>query len=222
MFIPKHHALTELAAMQAHIDRHPLGAWVCLAGGEANGSGGLVANHIPFFLDRTEGAQGRLIGHVSRANPVWRQLEHGATSVVMFMGAQSYITPAWYPGKQEHGKVVPTWNYVTVHAHGVARAVEDQAWILEMLNRLTTARESSRPTPWSISDAPSDYIRKKLRAIVGIEISIERLEGRCKLSQDEDLADRAGTVEGLLQEPDSQAQTMAMLVREAMAAAGGS
>lgn len=217
MFMPKHHGFNELDAMQSHIDRHPLGAWVCLANGE---HGELVANHIPFFLDRTQGAQGRLIGHVSRANPVWRQLEHGASSVVMFMGAQTYITPGWYPGKQEHGKVVPTWNYVTVHAHGIARAVQDREWMLDMLSRLTDAQESSRPAPWSVSDAPCDYIQKKLRAIIGIEINIDRLEGRLKVSQDEDMADRLGTVEGLQKESDGQAQTMAMLVHEAIEGGG--
>jgi transcriptional regulator len=208
MYLPKYHAMTDVGEMQTHIDHHALGAWVCL------GDGGLVANHIPFILDRTQGPHGRLIGHVSRANPVWRQLEAGAPCVVMFMGPQTYISPAWYPGKQAHGKVVPTWNYVTVHAHGVARAVDDPDWILDMLNRLTDAQESPRPEPWSVSDAPSDYVRTKLRAIVGIEITIERMEGRLKVSQDEDDADRVGTVEGLMQEPDTQAHAMARLVRK--------
>jgi transcriptional regulator len=211
MYLPKYHAMTDLGAMQTHIEHHALGAWVC------QGDGGFVANHIPFILDRTHGPHGscgRLIGHVSRANPVWRQLETAAPSVVMFMGPQTYISPAWYPGKQAHGKVVPTWNYVTVHAHGVARAVEDPDWMLDMLNRLTDAQESSRPAPWSVADAPSDYVRKMLRAIVGIEITIDHLEGRFKVSQDEAHADRLGTVEGLMREPDTQAHAMARLVRQ--------
>lgn len=208
MYLPKYHAMTDMAAMQMHIEHHALGAWVC------QGDGGLVANHIPFILDRTLGAHGRLIGHVSRANPVWRRLETGASSIVMFMGAQTYISPAWYPGKQVHGRVVPTWNYVTVHVHGAARAVEDHDWTLDMLNRLTDAQESSRPKPWSVSDAPSEYVQKMMRAIVGIEITIDRMEGRLKLSQDEDHADRWGTVEGLMQEPGTQAHAMAGLVRK--------
>lgn len=207
MYMPKYHALTDVAAMQAHMEQHALGAWVC------TGDDGLVANHIPFLLDRHSGRYGRLLGHVSRANPVWRQLTKGASSVVMFMGPQAYITPSWYPGKRMHGKVVPTWNYVTVHAHGVMRAVEDQVWILNMLKGLTNAQESSRHDPWQVSDAPSDYVQKKLRAIVGIELSIDRLEGRMKVSQDEDQADRQGTVDGLMQEPDTQAQVIANLVR---------
>jgi len=206
MYQPKYHAFDDRDAMQSHIDGHPLGAWVCMA------EGGLVANHIPFVLDRGHGPWGRLLGHVSRANPVWRQLENGAPSVVMFMGPQAYITPAWYPGKRTHGKVVPTWNYVTVHAHGAARAVENPDWIADVLDRLTKAQESSRPEPWAITDAPADYIKGLLRAVVGIELRIDRLEGRLKLSQDEDRDDRIGTVEGLLREPNHQARALADLV----------
>jgi transcriptional regulator len=210
MYLPKYHALTDLGAMQAHIDRHPLGAWVCQQ------DGGLVANHIPFFLDRTRGPQGRLMGHVSRANPVWRHLLSGAPSVVMFMGPQTYITPGWYPGKQAHGKVVPTWNYAAVHVHGVARTKDDPFWMLDMLHRLTDAQESKRASPWKVDDAPGDYIQQKLRAIVGVEITIDRMEGRLKVSQDEDRADRIATIEGLKQEPDTQAQLMARMVHTAL------
>ena len=212
MYIPKYHAFTDEPALHTHIANHPLGTWVCLA------DGSLVANHIPLLLDRAHGPHGRLIGHVSRANPVWRQLSGGAPSVVTFMGPQAYITPAWYPGKSEHGKVVPTWNYVTVHVHGTARAVENADWMLDMLTRLTDAQESANPAPWKVSDAPCDYVKSMLRAIVGIEITIERLEGRLKVSQDEDTADRHGTVQGLQQMPDTQAQAMAALVHKALGA----
>jgi transcriptional regulator len=212
MYTPKYHAFTDEPALQNHIANHPLGTWVCLA------DGGLVANHIPLLLDSAHGPHGRLIGHVSRANPVWRQLSGGAPSVVTFMGPQAYITPAWYPGKSEHGKVVPTWNYVTVHVHGTAHAVEEPNWMLDMLTRLTDAQEAPNLAPWKVSDAPGDYVQRKLRAIVGIEITIERLEGRLKVSQDEDTADRHGTVQGLQQIPDTQAQAMAALVHKALEA----
>lgn len=212
MYIPKYHAFTDEPALHTHIANHPLGTWVCLA------DGSLVANHIPLLLDRAHGPHGRLIGHVSRANPVWRQLGGGASSVVTFMGPQAYITPAWYPGKSEHGKVVPTWNYMTVHVHGTARAVEEPSWMLDMLTRLTDAQEAPNPAPWKVTDAPSDYVQRMLRAIVGIEITIERLEGRLKVSQDEDTADRHGTVQGLQQMPDTQAQAMAALVHKALGA----
>jgi transcriptional regulator len=191
MYIRPDHRFDERDAQFALIEEHALGAWV-LAGAD-----GLVANHIPFLLDRHRGPHGTLVGHVARANPVWRALGAGAPSLVMFQGPQSYITPNWYPGKAEHGKVVPTWDYAVVHVHGTARAIDDRAWLLDMLDRLTNAQEAAQPAPWKVSDAPSDYIDKLLRAIVGIEIPIERLEGKLKASQDEAVRDRLGTVEGL-------------------------
>jgi transcriptional regulator len=130
----------------------------------------------------------------------------------MFMGPSAYITPSWYPGKRQHGKVVPTWNYVTVHAHGMARAMEDTCWILDVLNRLTDTQESQRTEPWKVSDAPSAYIDKMLRAVVGIEITIDRVEGRLKVSQDEDEQDRRGTVEALQHSTDASTQVLASLV----------
>lgn len=210
MYTPKYHALTDVATMHTHIAQHPLGAWVCA------GQSQLIANHIPFVLDVQHGSQGRLLGHVSRANPVWREISGGVASVVMFMGPHAYITPSWYPGKHQHGKVVPTWNYVTVHAHGVARAIEDTDWILDVVNRLTDAQEARHANPWKVSDAPSAYVKQKLRAIVGIEIMIERLEGRLKVSQDEDEQDRLGTVEGLRHTSDAPSQVLANLVLDAL------
>ncbi len=206
MYTPAYHAFDDIEKMRAHMAEHPLGAWVC------NARGQLIANHIPFVLDAKHGSHGRLLAHVSRANSVWRELIGGAPSVVMFMGPSAYITPSWYPGKHQHGKVVPTWNYVTVHAHGMARAMEDTCWILDVLNRLTDTQESQRTEPWKVSDAPSAYIDKMLRAVVGIEITIDRVEGRLKVSQDEDEQDRRGTVEGLQHSTDASTQVLASLV----------
>ena len=206
MYTPVYHAFNDIEKMRAHIAAHPLGAWVCHAHGQ------LIANHIPFVLDAKHGSHGRLLAHVSRANSVWRELIGGAPSVVMFMGPSAYITPSWYPGKRQHGKVVPRWNYVTVHAHGMARAMEDTCWILDVLNRLTDTQESQRTEPWKVSDAPSAYIDKMLRAVVGIEITIDRVEGRLKVSQDEDEQDRRGTVEGLQHSTDASTQVLASLV----------
>lgn len=206
MYTPAYHAFNDIEKMRAHIAAHSLGAWVCHAHGQ------LIANHIPFVLDAKHGSHGRLLAHVSRANPVWRQLIGGAPSVVMFMGPSAYITPSWYPGKRQHGKVVPTWNYVTVHAHGMARAMEDTCWILDVLNRLTDTQESQRTEPWKVADAPSAYIDKMLRAVVGIEITIDRVEGRLKVSQDENEQDRRGTVEGLQHSTDASTQVLASLV----------
>lgn len=210
MYVSRHHQLNDCEAIFTLMASYPLGAWVC------PGPEGLVANHVPFYLDRNKGPCGTLIGHVSRANDVWRQLSADSSSVVMFQGPQSYITPNWYPGKAVHGKVVPTWNYAVAHAHGVARAIEDRDWLLDMLNRLTSVHEAGRPAPWRVDDAPADYLDKLLRAIVGIEIPIDRLEGKLKASQDEDLQNRVGTVAGLQQVPSDAARAMAALVSKAI------
>lgn len=210
MYVPKYHAMPDIHDAHALIDAHPLGAWV------APGEDGLIANHIPFLLDRSRGPFGTLLGHVSRANPVWHQLPELAPSVVMFQGPQSYITPNWYPSKLADGKVVPTWNYCVAHAHGVARPIDDREWLQEMLMRLTAFNESSQPSPWQVTDAPADFIDKMARAVVGIEIAIERLDGKLKVSQDEALQDRLGTVAGLESEGTEKAAAMASLVKRSM------
>ncbi|MGQ2921485.1 MAG: FMN-binding negative transcriptional regulator [Hydrogenophaga sp.] len=210
MYVPKYHQQNDQEAIYGLIERHPLGTWVCQVGGA------LVANHIPFVLDRSKGAHGTLIGHVSRANQVWRSLAEGATSVVTFQGPQAYISPGWYPTKQEHGKVVPTWDYTVTHAHGIAHAVEDPKWLLDMLNRLTNAQEASREQPWHVADAPDSYIEKMLRAIVGIEIPILSLEGKLKVSQDEALPDRQGTVAALERSTSEVDRALAVLVKNAI------
>lgn len=210
MYIRKQHQWTEREEVFALIEAHALGAWVC------HGADGLIANHMPFVLDRGRGEHGTLMCHVARANPVWRALGAGVPSVVMFRGLQAYITPGWYPGKAEHGKVVPTWNYLAVNAHGTARVVDDPAWLLGLLNRLTHVHETGRPQPWQVGDAPADYIDKLLRAIVGIEIPIDRLEAKCKASQDEAPEDRRGTVEGLRAERREEPGRMAEWVMKAL------
>ena len=210
MYLPRYHQAKAPATLLNLIDEHPLGAWVC------TGTEGLIANHIPFVLDRSRGPHGTLIGHVSRANAVWRDLRPTTPSVVMFQGPQAYITPSWYPGKTAHGEVVPTWDYVVAHAHGVARAIDDRDWLLAMLERLTQTQEAARPNPWRVADAPTACIDRLLRAIVGIEITIDRLEGKHKLSQDEALPDRLGTVTGLRTEPGDESHAMAKLVQQAI------
>lgn len=214
MYLPKYHQLADREAIWALMQTHALGAWVCCT------TEGLIANHLPLFLDRTRGPHGTLMGHVSRANDVWQVLRPAAPSVVMFQGPQAYITPGWYPGKTEHGKVVPTWNYMVAHAHGVARAVEDPHWLLDMLNRLTHAHESQQATPWRLEDAPDGFIASMLQGIVGIEIPIDRLEGKLKVSQDEALPDRLGTVAGLQAEAGDEARAMAALVQQAIVQTG--
>ncbi len=210
MYVHPLHRLTDRDTLFALMASHPLGAWVC------QGGAGLVANHVPFLLDRSRGPCGTLIGHVARANPIWRELASGRPSVVVFQGPQGYITPAWYPGKAAHGEVVPTWNYVVAHAHGTARAVEDRAWIFDMLSRLTQSHEAQRSVPWSVSDAPAAFMDRMMQAIVGVEIPIDRLEGKLKASQDEAMPDRLGTVRGLREQPGDAALAMAALVQDAI------
>jgi len=210
MYVNPLHRLTDRQTLFALMTTHPLGAWVC------HGRAGLVANHVPFLLDRSRGPFGTLIGHVSRANTVWRELASDVPSVVMFQGAQAYITPGWYPGKAEHGEVVPTWNYVVAHAHGVARVVDDRDGVFDMLRRLTEAHEAPRPAPWSASDAPAPFLERMMRAIVAIEIPIDRLEGKLKASQDEAMPDRLGTVRGLRGQACDTARAMAALVQDAI------
>ena len=217
MYIHPQHQLADPAALHALMAAHPLGAWVC------HGEAGLVANHLPFLLDRSRGPHGTLLSHVARANPVWRSLGPASPSVVVFQGPQAYITPGWYPGRAAHGQVVPTWNYLVAHAHGVARAIDDRDWLLALLHRLTDAHEAHRPAPWRMGDAPPAFINRMLRAVVGIEIPIDRLEGKRKASQDEALEDRRGTVQGLRAAGTDAATAMADLVQAALApdAAGG-
>lgn len=215
MYLPPYHRLSDPRVLHALVGAHPLGAWVC------HGAEGLLANHIPFFLDRDRGPLGTLVGHVARANPVWRALGPAVPSVVMFQGPQAYITPTWYPSHVEHGRVVPTWNYQVAHVHGVARAVHDAAWLLQMLDRLTQAQENGQARPWRVADPPEDFTARLLAGIVGIELLITRLEGKCKASQDEALADRQGTVQGLRAQPGDAAQAMAALVAQALRDEGG-
>ena len=161
------------------------------------GEVGLVANHIPFILDAGSGALGTLRGHVARANGQWRDVRRDVEALVIFQGPQSYITPSWYATKQETGKVVPTWNYAVVHAYGVIHVIEDGNWLRDQIERLTALQESARAEPWAVSDAPGDFIDAMMKAIVGIEITITRIEGKWKVSQNRPSADRKGVVEGL-------------------------
>lgn len=199
MYLPTHFEQSDRGALHALIRAHPLGAWV------VQGGDGLDANHIPFLLDAQRGPLGTLVGHVARANPVWRALgaEGGADSLVIFQGAQSYVSPSWYASKREHGKVVPTWNYAVVHAHGAPRAIHDRQWLRELVTRLTAEHEqriaaTSSAAPWQVADAPHAFIDGMLDAIVGIEIPIARLAGKWKTSQNRTEADRRGVAAALL------------------------
>ena len=208
MYLPKHHEESAVPVLHSLITAHPLGTWV------TQGDAELVTNHIPFLLDPDRGENGTLVGHVARANPVWHSFSTTMNSVVVFQGAEQYITPSWYAAKQAHGKVVPTWNYAVVHAHGLPRAIEDREWLLDLLNRLTDLHEAEHATPWKVADAPAEYIDRLAQTIVGIEIPIARLVGKWKVSQNRSDADKLGVVAGLLARDDERSRQMAALVNE--------
>lgn len=208
MYIPEHFEERDVGVLQALMRSHPLGTWVTEAEGQ------LVVNHIPLVLDATRGPCGTLRGHVARANPIWRTASSRVESVVVFQGPQAYITPSWYPAKQEHGRVVPTWNYVVVHAHGMPRIIDDLEWVRQHVVELTGLHEVDRDAPWRISDAPSGFIENQLKGIVGIEIPIARLVGKWKVSQNRSAADQQGVIAGLHGAGDRESGQMARLVQE--------
>ena len=207
MYVPQHFAETDIAVLHALIGAHPLGTWVSAT------DAGLVANHVPFLLDASRGEHGTLVAHVARANPIWRTFSTSLPSLVVFQGAQAYVSPSWYPSKRAHGKAVPTWNYVVVHAQGVPRAIEERAWLRTHLQMLVSVHEAPQAVPWKIADAPDDFIDGLLRVIVGIEIPIATLVGKWKVSQNRPDADKLGVAEGLSARGDPPSAAMADLVR---------
>ena len=206
MYNPAHFRETRVPVLHGLIKRHPLAALVTL------GADGLVANHIPMEIDPQPGPFGTLRGHVARANPVWRDAASHVEALAIFSGPQIYITPSWYPTKEVSGQVVPTWNYVVVHAHGPLRAIDDPAWLRDFVSRLTDRHEGQRATPWHVTDAPADFIERQLGAIVGLEIPVHRLEGKWKVSQNRAASDRDGVVAGLRESRDRASAAMADLV----------
>jgi transcriptional regulator len=211
MYLPTHFEETRVQVLHELIHAHPLGALVVLT------SAGLEANHIPLEVDPDPAPFGTLRGHIARANPLWRDSARDTEALVLFQGPGTYISPAWYATKQETGKVVPTWNYAVVHAHGPVRFIDDRAWLRAFVEQLTNRHEAARPEPWRITDAPADYIDKQLGAIIGLEIPITRLVGKWKVSQNRPPQDRDGAVEGLSREGGDAGAAMARLIRESVA-----
>jgi transcriptional regulator len=191
MYLPTHFEETRPEALHALIAAHPLGALV------TSGASGLDANHVPFEFDPEIGPNGTLRAHVARANPVWREVQAGDAVLVLFQGATGYISPNWYPSKQEAHRQVPTYNYLVVHAHGRIAVRDDEKFVRGLVARLTRKMEAQMPAPWKMGDAPPDFIEQMLSAIVGIEIEVTKLVGKAKLSQNKADADRLGAAEGL-------------------------
>ena len=207
MYLPAHFEEKRVEVLHGLVRSHPLGLLV------TQGASGLQANSIPFLIDPEPGPFGTLRGHVARANPVWRE-GGGGEALVVFQGPQAYVSPGWYPSKAEHGKVVPTWNYVMVQARGTLRVMDDAAWLHALVTRLTATHEAARARPWAVADAPPEFIDTMLRAIVGIEIELVALTGKWKVSQNRGAADRAGTIAGLAAQPGEQTQQMAREVEQ--------
>ena len=210
MYQPVHHREERLETLHGLIRSHPLGLLV------SNGEDGPLANAIPFLIDAARGPKGTLLAHVARANPQWQAIaaEPDRPVLVVFQGAESYITPSWYETKRQTGKVVPTWNYVIVQARGHARIIEDRVWLAAQIAALTETHESKRSEPWAVSDAPDNFIEMQMRAIVGIEIEIADIAGKWKVSQNRPEADKAGVAEGLGAADDEASRAMSRLVRE--------
>ncbi|HET8871172.1 MAG TPA: FMN-binding negative transcriptional regulator [Aquabacterium sp.] len=206
MYCPAHFQEDRPEAWLGLIEHFPLGTVI------TSGPDGLNADHIPLQHVAEGGAWGKLIGHVARANPLW-QLAADQEVLVVFQGPSAYISPNWYATKQDGGKVVPTWNYAVVHAHARLKALHEPAQILGILNRLTHQHERTQAHPWQVSDAPTVFTDKLLPSIVGIELSITRMQGKWKVSQNQPQANRQGVVQGLLSQGTEPGQQMADLVK---------
>ena len=206
MYTPRAFALDDLPEIQQLIQHTRLAQVVTL------GEQGLQASHLPLLLNPDEGPYGTLYGHLAKANPQWRDLQNGSDALVIFAGAEAYISPAFYPAKTEHGKVVPTWNYIAVHAYGKVEVFTDAERLLRLVSALTDRHEAGRAQPWAVSDAPADYIDGMLKAIVGFALPIDRVIGKRKLSQNRSAADMAGVREGLAASTDVRDQTLARFI----------
>lgn len=190
MYVPAHFAEADRGVLLGLIRDFPL-ATLVIAGAD-----GLEANHLPLVAEERDGTL-VLCGHLARGNPAWRQVDPAAEALAVFAGPSAYVTPAWYPGKAEHGMVVPTYNYAAVHAYGRIRLVSEAAALRRHVDTLTRHFEAGRPQPWAVADAPADYLDKMLAAIVGVEFSVTRLVGKNKASQNRNGADREGVRQGL-------------------------
>ena len=218
VYLPKHFAARDRAAVEAFVDGAGAADLVTFDGTKP------VATLIPIIWDRPAGARdgpgtgenehGRLLGHLALANPQWRSAGPQTVALAIVHGPQAYISPSWYPSTARHGKVVPTWNYVSVHFTGRLTVRRDPEWIRDLVGRLTVRHEAGRPSPWRVSDAPGDFIDGQLRAIVGVELAITTVEAKEKLSQNRNAEDRAGALDGLRHEPGSGPAAIADLMTE--------
>lgn len=208
MYLPKQFEETSVPVLFDLIKAHPLATVI------THSSPGMNANHIPLLLADNGGGQNVLRGHVARANPLLNDLARNPETLVVFQGAEHYITPSWYATKQETEKVVPTWNYVVVHVRGTMHMIDEAQWLHQQLLDLTVQQESARSKPWSVNDAPADFLDQIKKAIVGVEIKIDHIVGKWKVSQNQPPKNRASVVEGLAELGTDSAHAMRQWVEQ--------
>jgi transcriptional regulator len=206
VYEPPSFAVTDLATLHDLID--DLAAAHLVMHDLAQGT--ICSSFLPLLLDRADTELGVLRGHLARANPDWRHA--GPQALALFAGPHGYISPSWYPSKAEHGKVVPTWNYVVVQAHGTLIVHDDTTWVRNLVTRLTDHHEASRVDPWAVTDAPTEWVEQMLRGIVGVELRITQLHGKVKMSQNRSAADRAGALAGLAAGANTTAAAQSLAV----------
>lgn len=210
MYCPKPFAENRPEALRALVRRYPLATLVSMGGH------GLEVNHIPLYLAPGEGPQPVLQGHVARANPLWQEVPVNAEVLVIFQGPQHYISPSWYATKAETGKVVPTWNYVVVHAYGPLQIRDDPAWIRQQMVALTAQQEQDFSLPWKVDDAPPDFTERLIQQVVGIEIPVSRWQGKWKVSQNQPLCNRDSVITHLEQQNQADSGAMAETVLDSL------
>jgi transcriptional regulator len=208
MYIPRANQEDRIPVIHKLMQDQPFASLITM------GTSGLFASHIPMVLEPDGTPFGRLKCHISRANQQWKEFSPSIEALAIFSGPQHYITPSWYPEKLETAKVVPTWNYAVVHAYGHLKVIEDSEWLMAHLESLVNIHESSFPVPWKIGDAPADYVASQVKGIVGLEMVIERLEGKWKVSQNRSEQDRVGVAEGLADLNTEESLAMKTLVEK--------
>ena len=208
LYLQSHYEETDPATIRSLVTDFPLGTLVTA------GSDGISANHIPFLLDEQAGERGSLIGHVARGNALWQEHDPAIEALVVFQGPSAYISPNWYPTKQETHQVVPTYNYAVVHVYGRLIVHDDQKWLRGAVGRLTKAMEARQQEPWRMGQAPAAFIETQLGNIVGIEIAISCVYGKWKMSQNRPVADKEGAAAGLQARGDAVEAQVAELILE--------
>lgn len=206
MYSPKHFQEHDEDNLIELIAQYPFASLITYAGSD------IKVDHLPFYLEKKDNKK-TLFSHIAKANPLWKSLKNGSEALIIFSGPNCYISPNYYPTKQENGRVVPTWNYVAVHVKGSIRFIHEDKSKLSLVSNLTNLHEAEQKAPWSVNDAPSSYIDKMLSAIVGIEIEVTSMLGKRKVSQNQSESNQQGVIKGLLSETDPHSHKMAELVK---------